>query len=104
MNVGQAFLQYPEKSERHGLGKATRVLRQIYFHFNSATLRKSFQVPFCRRGKPDFVQKRRMQQMRNRPRFRDRMIQKLNCFSEPIHEKTDPRPGVYPPSVRESPD
>src|SRR6266851_4341768 len=69
MNVRQTFLDNPENGRFQIARQASESTRNFQVHFDLAALRESFQVQPQSRGKSDFIQERRMQQMRNRPHF-----------------------------------
>ena len=82
VNICETLLQDPEKAERHWLGQLIHIVGEFDFDFNPAALSKPFQVPLGGGGKACFIQQRRMQQMRNSPRFGYGLVQEVNGFCE----------------------
>src|SRR5205807_6800372 len=69
MNVRQTFLDNTENGRFQVGRQAPKITRNFQVYFDLAALRESFQVQPQSGGKSDFIQERRMQQMRNRPHF-----------------------------------
>ena len=65
VNVGQALLHDAENCGFHVRGEAAQVLGYFELNFDLAAFRKSLDVPVQSRAQADFVQQRRMQQVRN---------------------------------------
>ena len=65
MNVGQTLLHDAEYHQLHFAGESAEVFRNFQRDIQPAALVQALNVPKQRSGKPGFVQKRRVQQIRS---------------------------------------
>jgi CRP/FNR family transcriptional regulator, cyclic AMP receptor protein len=80
MHVCQALLQYAEKDEFHPLRQPPRRVADLGTHADSAPLGEAFEIPLGGTGEAYFVQQWRMQEVRHRPNFPDRLIGQFRNF------------------------
>ena len=81
MNIRQTLLQDAEEPKLQGARKARETLGHFQFNFDTTAFGKALDIPFGGRCEADFIKKRRVQQMGNRARFRNGLVEKLDGAS-----------------------
>ena len=101
VHIGQAFLQHPKQDQFGRFRKPARSIVNVQVDIDAAALSESLYEPAGSRVQARLVEKRRVQQMRNRPRFRDGIIQQLDAVLQSrIVRATSPAATKLPSSSR----
>src|SRR2546428_12292485 len=82
MNICEALLNDEEYRRFYFVRQPAEVCRQIQFGLDAAALLEAGAIPLKSRSKTHFIQKGRMQQVRNCSEFTDAVLGQQHCLFE----------------------